>query len=336
LKSGAIPVVVSSVLLFVANAALHAQTTVAEKPLTKAQVYDLVASGLDSQRIVDAVQQRGIDFTPREGLLEALAKKGANQTLLDALRAAAPTPLSKSELVHMLAVGKTSDSVQAIVERRKIDFKPTDEDLNTLRIAGASEGLIKAVREAKLPSTRSQLPIQPTVTYIQCPAEKNQIEVYAEPNTAATVITSVSCGVNITVLAKDQGQIGFDRIRTAHGIEGYVFDRYIATTTSTTPEGDDLFSVGGGVTAPIPIYSPTLPTPTSRPARTRSLARWWFRSIIVDTAGDVRDVKVVKPLGHGLDETAIETIRTWQFKPAMRNGSPVNVRMLVETSFRLF
>ena len=334
MKSGAIPVVVSSVLLFVANAALHAQTTVAEKPLTKAQVYDLVASGLDSQRIVDAVQQRGIDFTPREGLLEALAKKGANQTLLDALRAAAPTPLSKSELVHMLAVGKTSDSVQAIVERRKIDFKPTDEDLDTLRIAGASEGLIKAVREAKLPSTRSQLPIQPTVTYIQCPAEKNQIEVYAEPNTAATVITSVSCGVNITVLAKDQGQIGFDRIRTAHGIEGYVFDRYIATTTSTTPEGDDLFSVGGGVTAPIPIYSPD-PSYTKQ-ARKDKVSGTVVVQIIVDTAGDVRDVKVVKPLGHGLDETAIETIRTWQFKPAMRNGSPVNVRMLVETSFRLF
>ena len=40
----------------------------------------------------------------------------------------------------------------------------------------------------------------------------------------------------------------------------------------------------------------------------------------------------MKPLGLG-HEKAIETIRTWRFKPAMRNGVPVNVRMLVEVSF---
>ena len=58
--------------------------------------------------------------------------------------------------------------------------------------------------------------------------------------------------------------------------------------------------------------------------------------IIVDTAGNVRDVRVPKPLGLGLDEKAIETIRTWRFKPALRDGVPVNVRMLVEVSFRIF
>ena len=56
----------------------------------------------------------------------------------------------------------------------------------------------------------------------------------------------------------------------------------------------------------------------------------------MDAAGNVREAKVVKPLGLGLDEKAIETIRTWRFKPAVRNGTPVNVRMLVEVSFRLF
>jgi TonB family protein len=281
--------------LFIAGAAVRAQTTAAQKPLTKAQVYDLVASGLDSQRIVDAVQQRGIDFTPSEGLLQTLAKKGANQALLDALSAATPTPLSKNELVHLLAVGKTSQSVQAMVERRRIDFKPTDEDLDTLRIAGATDGLIKAVRDAKLPNPEPQLPTQPTgPTEIAGPASSG-------PGTGGGI---------------GSGKVG--RLGTGEG-GGF---------------GGGLYSVGGGVSRPIPIYCPD--PPYSEQARKDKFSGTVVVQIIVDTKGDVRYVNVVKPLGHGLDEKAIETIRTWQFKPAMRNGSPVNVRMPVEVSFRLF
>jgi len=38
----------------------------------------------------------------------------------------------------------------------------------------------------------------------------------------------------------------------------------------------------------------------------------------------------------GLDEKAVEAIRTWKFLPAKRNGIPVAVRVLVEVFFRLF
>jgi TonB family protein len=98
--------------------------------------------------------------------------------------------------------------------------------------------------------------------------------------------------------------------------------------------GGGLFSVGGGVSAPIPIYSPD--PPYSEEARKAKFSGTVVVQIIVDTVGNVRDVKVVKPLGLGLDEKAVETIRTWRFKPAIRNNAPVNVRMLVEVSFRLF
>jgi TonB family protein len=98
--------------------------------------------------------------------------------------------------------------------------------------------------------------------------------------------------------------------------------------------GGGLFSVGGGVSAPIAIYSPD--PPYSEEARKAKFSGVVVVQIVVDVAGNVHDAKVIKPLGLGLDEKAIETIRTWRFKPAMRNGAPVNVRMLVEVSFRLF
>jgi TonB family protein len=58
--------------------------------------------------------------------------------------------------------------------------------------------------------------------------------------------------------------------------------------------------------------------------------------IIVDRQGNVASVRVVKPVGLGLDENAVKVIRTWKFHPAIREGVPVAVRLYVSTSFRLF
>jgi periplasmic protein TonB len=98
--------------------------------------------------------------------------------------------------------------------------------------------------------------------------------------------------------------------------------------------GGGPFSVGGGVSAPIPIYQPE--PPYSEEARKAKFQGVVVLSIVVDTAGNVTDVQVVRRLGLGLDEKAEDTVKTWKFKPAMRNGTPVPVRVMVEVSFRLF
>lgn len=98
--------------------------------------------------------------------------------------------------------------------------------------------------------------------------------------------------------------------------------------------GGGAYSVGGGVTAPIPIYKPE--PPYSEEARKAKYQGTVVLLIIVDTQGSVADARVVKPLGLGLDEKALETIHTWKFKPGTRNGVPVPVRVMVEVTFRLF
>jgi len=98
--------------------------------------------------------------------------------------------------------------------------------------------------------------------------------------------------------------------------------------------GGGPYSVGGGVSAPIPIYKPEPAySEEARKAKFQGTVVLW---IIVDAQGNVIDPKVVRPLGLGLDEKALETVRTWKFKPALRNGTPVPVRVIVEVSFRLF
>jgi TonB family protein len=98
--------------------------------------------------------------------------------------------------------------------------------------------------------------------------------------------------------------------------------------------GGGPYSVGGGVSAPIPIYKPEPAySEEARKAKFQGTVVLW---IVVDAQGNVTDPKVVRPLGLGLDEKALETVRTWKFKPALRNGVPVPVRVIVEVSFRLF
>jgi TonB family protein len=93
-------------------------------------------------------------------------------------------------------------------------------------------------------------------------------------------------------------------------------------------------SAGGEVTYPVPIKKPDPPySDKARLARYQGTTVLW---IVVSAEGEVEDEAVVKPLGLGLDELALRTVRTWTFKPATRRGVPVPVRVMVEVSFKLF
>jgi len=98
--------------------------------------------------------------------------------------------------------------------------------------------------------------------------------------------------------------------------------------------GGEAYSVGNGVSDPIPIYSPEPAySDEARKAKFMGTVTLW---IVVDAQGMVRDVRIAKHLGMGLDEEAVKTVGTWRFKPSLRQGLPVPVQVMVEVSFRLF
>lgn len=57
---------------------------------------------------------------------------------------------------------------------------------------------------------------------------------------------------------------------------------------------------------------------------------------IIDATGKVRQVRIVRPVGFGLDEKGIEAVQNWKFKPAIHDGKPVAVEMGLEISFNLY
>jgi len=58
---------------------------------------------------------------------------------------------------------------------------------------------------------------------------------------------------------------------------------------------------------------------------------------IVRKDSSITDVKILRGLGYGLDESAVNTVaKQWRFQPGTLNGAPVDVRANVEISFRLY
>ena len=90
---------------------------------------------------------------------------------------------------------------------------------------------------------------------------------------------------------------------------------------------------GGGVSTPKLIYS--VDPEFSDEARRQKYQGIVTLSIIVDAQGNPQRIHVVRPLGMGLDEKAVEAVKQYKFKPAMMGGKPVPVEINIEVNFQL-
>jgi TonB family protein len=97
--------------------------------------------------------------------------------------------------------------------------------------------------------------------------------------------------------------------------------------------GGGVFKVGGGVSAPAVLFR--VDPEYSEEARKAKYSGTVLLSIVVDSEGHARDIHVVKSLGMGLDEKAMEAVAKWKFKPGSKDGKAVNVRAQIEVNFRL-
>lgn len=98
--------------------------------------------------------------------------------------------------------------------------------------------------------------------------------------------------------------------------------------------GGGLYSVGNGVSAPVPIYE--VDPEFSDEARRAKYQGVVALQIVVDTKGLPENIQIVRHLGMGLDEKAIEAVKQYRFKPAMYHGRPVPVSIIVEVDFHLY
>ena len=104
--------------------------------------------------------------------------------------------------------------------------------------------------------------------------------------------------------------------------------------TAPTQANEPIYKIGGNISAP-QIKHRVIAQYTDE-ARRAKYEGVCLVSLIVDAQGNPQNPRVVRPLGMGLDEKALEAVRKYKFKPAMKGNTPVPVMITIEVNFRLY
>ena len=98
--------------------------------------------------------------------------------------------------------------------------------------------------------------------------------------------------------------------------------------------GPGVFDGAGWDTDPVPIYKPPDPAYPSV-ARQRSIAGEVILQVLVKVDGSTEIIGVVKSLPYCVD-AALANAKLWRWKPARRNGKPVEAFGIITVTFDLF
>jgi len=92
--------------------------------------------------------------------------------------------------------------------------------------------------------------------------------------------------------------------------------------------------VGHGVSPPRVVHQPEPGfSEFARKARYQGVVTL---AVTVDKNGLPQNIQIASPLGGGLDAKAVEALSRWRFKPAEKDGQPVDVQIAVEMDFHLY
>jgi TonB family protein len=106
----------------------------------------------------------------------------------------------------------------------------------------------------------------------------------------------------------------------------------VALAQEPAPAGPP-YRVGENVTRPEKTSgSPPEYTDEAREAKVQGVV---ILETVIDEKGNVTDVRVLKGLPSGLDEAALEAVRTWKFNPAKMDGKPVPVYYTLTVNFTM-
>ncbi len=106
------------------------------------------------------------------------------------------------------------------------------------------------------------------------------------------------------------------------------------TTAPTQANAPGPYKIGGRIGAPFVIHS--VAAQYTDEARRANYQGVCLIGLIVNAQGNPVNVHVVRPLGMGLDQKAIEAVRQYKFRPAMKDRkTPVPVMVTIEVNFRL-
>jgi TonB family protein len=232
--------------------------------------------------------------------------------------------LQGAVVASLLLVGTNPQVRQAIKNVVLIEPPPVLKPVAEVKPAGGGG------QRSPLPALKAQLPkpaprvFTPPVATIEHPALTMDPSLVAAPDAWAAPTGAIG---------NPLGAIGGGGGLGSGGGPGNGRGPGIGNAGGPGFGGAGVYNVGNGVTAP-ELVSKVEPE-YSEEARKAKYSGLVLLSVIVNTDGKAEDIHVVKSVGMGLDEKAIEAVQKWRFKPGKNKGVPVKVRAQIEVNFRL-
>ncbi len=237
--------------------------------------------------------------------------------------------------------------VRKIIEVQQQQLHATDIDVGTFKaphadtLAGGGGGggdrSIIDADKGHLPKIQKNPVVAPQVPVVEQPklAMEPAINVQPNltlPNNPALPLIGITKSPNVNLASNGQGSGGGMGTGSGGGLGSGNGNGYGPGSGGNA--GGGLYHVGGGVSAPVALN--TVEAEFSDEARRNKYQGVCLVSLIVDAHGDPMNPRVVRPLGEGLDEKAIEAVMKYKFRPAMNGKTPVPVMITVEVNFRIY
>lgn len=178
---------------------------------------------------------------------------------------------------------------------------------------------------------------------VKPPEPQQTVQPRDVPDQLAPVASTLTSQVVNDLLPPNGHPDGVDEGGVDDGVvDGVPFSNGDRTTPVTSlipgsadpqPASDKPIQVGGAVKRPVAIYQPQPRyTEMARRARVQGMV---MLDAVIDVNGNVVDLKVRKGQPMGLEQSALDAVRTWRFKPATLHGQPVKVYFTLTVNFQL-
>jgi TonB family protein len=171
---------------------------------------------------------------------------------------------------------------------------------------------------------------------IDDPVKSAEVESMLQKALATEAPDSLDAALTMEFYARFlSGQKRRDEAEQFANRAGEIRRRKLATDPAimTGASNSTAYKVGGGVTAPS-VVSKMDPeyTEVARAAKYQGSV---LLGVEVGPDGLAHNIRVLRSLGMGLDEKAVEAVLRWKFRPGMKDGEPVAVAASIEVNFRL-